>query len=91
MHSVRHKTALLNRIRKIGGQVNAIERAIDSEKDRDAILHLIAAVRGATDALMAEMVDEQIRFHVLAPAKQPPQERLKGADPVIQVIRAYLK
>ena len=46
-HTVREKTKLLNRVRRIRGQVESIERALESAKGCGEILHLVAAVRGA--------------------------------------------
>ena len=55
-HTIEEKKKLLNRVRRITGQVAAIERALDQETaDCSEILHNILACRGAMDALMAEV------------------------------------
>jgi DNA-binding FrmR family transcriptional regulator len=91
MHTIRRKTELLNRVRRIGGQVKAIENALNAENDCGAVLQLIASVRGATNGLMAEILEEHIRFHVLGMQDQPSELRVKGADEVVDVVRTYLK
>ena len=91
MHTTRRKTELLNRVRRISGQVKAIESALNSEQECGAVLQLIASVRGATNGLMAEILEEHIRLHVLGMNDQPDEMRLKGADEVVDVVRTYLK
>lgn len=91
MHITRKTRSLLNRVRKIGGQVKAIENALGAEKDFAALLQLVAAVRGAADGLMAELMEEHIRLHVLDPAEPSLAKRMAGADDVATVIRTYLK
>jgi DNA-binding FrmR family transcriptional regulator len=91
MHTIRRKPELLNRVRRISGQVKAIENALNSEQECGAVLQLIASVRGATNGLMAEILEEHIRMHVLGMNEQPDDMRLKGADEVVDVVRTYLK
>jgi FrmR/RcnR family transcriptional regulator, repressor of frmRAB operon len=91
MHTIRKKPELLNRVRRISGQVKAIENALNSEQECGAVLQLIASVRGATNGLMAEILEEHIRMHVLGMNEQPDDMRLKGADEVVDVVRTYLK
>src|SRR5580700_4912164 len=66
-HTIEEKKKLLNRVRRIRGQVEAIDRALDQEGECSDVLHNISACRGAMDALMAEVIEGHIRFHILAP------------------------
>jgi DNA-binding FrmR family transcriptional regulator len=66
-HTLDEKKRLLNRVRRIMGQVAAIEKALDQEAECSDVLHNISACRGAMDALMAEVIGGHIRYHVLAP------------------------
>jgi DNA-binding FrmR family transcriptional regulator len=91
MHTIRRKTELLNRVRRIGGQVKAIENALNAEEECGAVLQLIASVRGAANGLMAEVLEEHIRMHVLGMNEQPDEVRVKSADQVVDVVRTYLK
>jgi FrmR/RcnR family transcriptional regulator, repressor of frmRAB operon len=90
-HTIEEKKKLLNRVRRIRGQVDAIERALDQEAECSDVLHNIAACRGAMDALMAEVIEGHIRFHVLDPAVTPTDEQALAADDLIHALRAYLK
>lgn len=90
-HTVREKTKLLARVRRIRGQIEAIERALDSEKGCTEVLHQIAAARGAINGLMAEVLEDHIHMHVANPEIETDAERMKGAEELIDVVRAYLK
>jgi DNA-binding FrmR family transcriptional regulator len=90
-HTVREKTKLLARVRRIRGQMEAVERALDSEIGCADVLQLIASVRGAVNGLMAEVMEDHIRFHVIDPAREKNRERAKGAEELIEVVRTYLK
>lgn len=90
-HTIRQKTKLLNRVRRIRGQIEAVERALKEEKECTDVLHGIAAARGAINGLMAEVLEDHIRNHVADPASDPDAERAKGAEDLIDVVRSYLK
>jgi DNA-binding FrmR family transcriptional regulator len=90
-HTLDEKKKLLNRVRRIRGQVEAVERALDDEAECSAILHNISACRGAMDALMAEVIEGHIRFHVLDPGKGPTDEQAQAAEDLIDALRAYLR
>ena len=90
-HIIRDKKKMLNRVRRIRGQVEAIENAIEREADCSQILHTISACRGAFNALMAEVLDGHIRFHVVDPDQDPRSEKAKAAQELIDVLRAYLR
>ncbi|MDP8989774.1 MAG: metal/formaldehyde-sensitive transcriptional repressor [Acidobacteriota bacterium] len=90
-HTADEKKSLLNRVRRIRGQVEAIERALDQEAECSDVLHNISACRGAMDALMAEVIEGHIRFHVLDPKGKATEEQKQAADDLIHALKAYLK
>ena len=90
-HTIKNKSKLLARARRIRGQVAAVERALESELGCADVLMLVASVRGAVNGLMAELMEDHIRHHVVDPASEPDAERAKGAAELIDVVRAYLK
>jgi DNA-binding FrmR family transcriptional regulator len=90
-HTIEEKKKLLNRVRRIKGQVAAIERALDQEAECSDVLHNISACRGAMDALMAEVIEGHIRFHVLGQSGSVTEEQTKAADDLVSALRAYLK
>ena len=90
-HTIRDKTKLFARVRRIRGQVEALERALETEKGCAEVLHQIAGVRGAISGLMAEVIEEHIQTHIANPKISNQAERSHGADELIHVVRAYLK
>jgi len=90
-HTIRDKKKLLNRVRRIRGQVDGIERALDKEQDASAVLHTIAACRGAIDSLMVEVLEGHIRFHVVNPDVRPTSEQSRATQTLIDVLKTYLK
>jgi len=89
-HTIREKTKLLARVRRIRGQVEAVERALEAEIGCADVLQLIASVRGAVNGLMAEVIEDHVRNHVVA-VTLAENERAAGADDLLEVVRAYLK
>lgn len=81
---------MLTRIRRIKGQVEAIERALDCEGECEQILQLVASCRGALNGLMAELIDGHLRFHVLTPDQKTRPSQLEAADELMAVVRRYL-
>jgi len=89
-HTVKEKTKLLNRVRRVRGQVEALERAVEEEKGCADILHLIVAARGAMNSLMAEIIEDHIRMHVVDPDREH-GSRARGAEELIEIVQAYLR
>jgi DNA-binding FrmR family transcriptional regulator len=90
-HTIRDKIKLLNRVRRIRGQMDAVEKALDQEQDCSTILLIIAACRGAINSLMAEIIEGHIRFHVIDPDQHPTSVKAKAAQELIDIMKAYLK
>lgn len=81
---------LLARVRRIGGQVGAVERALQSDRSCTDVLHLVAAVRGAVNGLLDEIIGEHLEAHV-SRAGLSDDERAAGAEELLTVIRRYSK
>jgi DNA-binding FrmR family transcriptional regulator len=89
-HTTKDKKKLLSRIRRIKGQTEAIERALESEVECDEILQLVASCRGALNGLMAELIEGHLRFHVLDPGQKARPSQLEAADELMAVVKRYL-
>ena len=90
-HTTREKQRLLARVRRIRGQVEGIERALDGEAGCDQVMHLIAGVRGAVAGLMAEVVEDHVRSHLVDADKHPKALDTDAAEQLLEVVRTYLK
>jgi DNA-binding FrmR family transcriptional regulator len=90
-HTTKDKQKLLARVRRIRGQVEALERALDGEMSCSTVLHLVTACRGALSGLTAELIEGHIRFHVLPPGRKNHSPQMEAAEELIEVVRTYLK
>jgi DNA-binding FrmR family transcriptional regulator len=90
-HTIRDKKKLLNRVRRIRGQVDAIGRALAQEQDCSVILQTVAACRGAINGLMAEVVEGHMRSHLVDPDRRPTSKQARAAQELIDVVKTYLK
>ena len=90
-HTLNEKEKLVWRVRRIRGQVEAVERALTEEQDCSEILQLITAARGAMNSLIVEVLEGHIREHVLDPKQKPDSQHVSAAEELIDVLRSYLK
>ena len=90
-HTTKNKSRLIGRIRRIKGQAEALERALEAEIGCADVLMLVASLRGAVQGLTAEVMEDHIRNHVANPDTDPDPARAGGAAELIEVIRTYLK
>ena len=86
----RDKQKLMYRIKRIRGQFAAVESALDGGDECADILMLLAAIRGGVNALMAEILEEHIRLHMMSPRHKKGSREELGED-LIGLVRAYLK
>ena len=89
-HSLKEKQKLLNRIRRIKGQLEAVERALDQDVGCAAVLQQATACRGALNALIAQVVEGHIREHIMDPAASPDDPREQAAEELAEIVHSYL-
>lgn len=89
-HLLESHPQLLARVKRISGQLNAVERGLESDKSCTEILHLVAAVRGAVNGLLDEIIAEHLEAHVAHPDLTD-ADRARGAEELLAVIRRYSK
>jgi DNA-binding FrmR family transcriptional regulator len=90
-HTIRDQRKLLARVRRIRGQVEGIERALANEAGCEQVMHLIAGARGAMAGLMAEVVEDHVRAHLVDLEKYPGALNSSAAEQLLDVVRTYLK
>ncbi|PST21975.1 metal/formaldehyde-sensitive transcriptional repressor [Mesorhizobium plurifarium] len=88
-HTIRDQAKLLARVRRLKGQMEAVERALEASQPCGDILNLVASVRGAVNGLTIELIEDHIRGHVAGNEAQG--EREEGAAELIEIVRRYLK
>jgi DNA-binding FrmR family transcriptional regulator len=90
-HTIVAKKKLLARVRRIRGQVEAIERALESESGCETVMHMIAGVRGSVSGLMAEVVEDHVRTHLVDAHRKRDPEKPSAAPELVEVVHSYLK
>ena len=88
-HTVRDKKKLLTRLKKIQGQSTALEKMLNSEHECAEVLQQLAAIRGAVNGMMLQVIQGHLTDHVV---KEPDEtQREADLETVMQVIKSYLK
>ena len=90
-HTIRDKAKLLARVRRIRGQVEAVERALAEEAGCETVMHQIAGIRGAVSGLMAEVVEAHVRAHFGNGAEASAEDGEDAAEQLIGAVRTYLR
>jgi DNA-binding FrmR family transcriptional regulator len=86
-HTSREKLDLVNRTRKIIGQLESVLRGLNEDEHCADVLQRLAAARGAINSLMAELMEDHIRNHMPRNSKSSEE----AADDVIEIVKSYLK
>lgn len=89
-HVANEKAKLLNRLKRIRGQVEAIERAVDADLECSRVLQQATACRGAMDGFIAEVIEDHIREHMIDPAASGDDPRVLAAEELVAIVHAYL-
>jgi DNA-binding FrmR family transcriptional regulator len=86
----KEKRKLLLRLRRIRGQLDAVERRIEEEASCVAVLQQATACRGALDGFIAEVIEDHILEHLVDPAAKPDDARSQAAEELVEIIHSYL-
>lgn len=89
-HTLKDQKKLLNRVRRIRGQLDAVERALHEEAGCAAVLQQATACRGALDGLIAEVVEGHIREHVMNPKATADDARNRAAEELVEIVHSFL-
>jgi FrmR/RcnR family transcriptional regulator, repressor of frmRAB operon len=87
---LRDKRGLVNRVRRLRGQVDAIERALAGEASCSDLLQRISAARGAINGLMAEVLEEHVREYLSPADSDADPLQAEAAEELIEIIHSYL-
>ena len=85
----KERVKLLNRVKRLRGQLDAVERTLAEDRECADVLMLLAAVRGGIDGLMAEVLEDHIRIHLIGPKAKALTPEL--GEELIDLVRAYMK
>jgi DNA-binding FrmR family transcriptional regulator len=89
MHTIREKAKLVGRVRRLKGQMEAVERALDTGAPCGEVLQLLASIRGALAGLTGEVMQDHLHEHVLH--AQNETERAAAAGELADALRTYIR
>src|ERR1700730_1267602 len=90
-HVAKEKIKLLNRIKRLRGQIEAIERAVTNDQECADVLQQATACRGALDGFIAEVIEDHIREHMMDPKAGRDDPRAAAAEELVDIVHQYLK
>lgn len=90
-HVAKEKMKLMNRVKRLRGQIEAIERALDADDECADVLQQATACRGALDGFIAEVIEDHIREHMIDPRAGREAPRAVAAEELIEIVHQYLK
>jgi DNA-binding FrmR family transcriptional regulator len=90
-HTTEEKKKLLTRVNRLQGQLESIRTAIEDEKDCASVLQQIAACRGAINSLLVEIIDGEIRYHVLSKNSKVDSREARAAEGLVEILHRYIK
>ncbi len=90
-HIAKEKAKLLNRLKRMRGQIEAMERAVEAENECAMVLQQATACRGALDGFIAEVIEDHIREHMVDPKAGRDSPQVLAAEELIEVVHQYLK
>lgn len=89
-HVRTEKIKLLHRLRRIRGQLEAIERAVEEDTECARVLQQATSCRGAMDGFIAEVIEDHILEHMVDPAAPAGDRRVQAAEELVAIVHAYL-
>lgn len=90
-HVSKEKAKLLVRLRRIRGQIQAIERAVNADEECAGVLQQATSCRGALDGFIAEVIEDHIREHMIDPDAARDNPRTEAAEELVDIVHQYLK
>ena len=69
---------ILNRVKRLQGQINAVDQALQQpEAGCIEVLQQVAAIKGAINGLMNELIEAHLRHHVLPEGSSVNEQELE--------------
>ena len=90
-HVLEDKKKIISRIKRIKGQLEAVERALDESKDCFSVLQTLSACRGGLNGLIGELIEGHIKEHIMKNPNQPKSSEDKSAIELIKLMKTYWK
>lgn len=89
-HIADEKVKLLHRLKRMRGQIEAIERLVESDSECARVLQQATACRGALDGFIGEVIEDHIREHLVDPDAPRSDPRVQAAEELVAIVHSYL-
>jgi DNA-binding FrmR family transcriptional regulator len=89
-HVANEKAKLLNRLKRLRGQMDAIARAVEADGECARVLQQATSCRGALDGFIAEVIEDHVREHMIDPSAPKDDPRTLAAEELVEIVHAYL-
>jgi DNA-binding FrmR family transcriptional regulator len=90
-HVTQKRDKLLLRLRRLRGQLDAVERALETDAECTTVMQTLVACRGAMNGLIVEVIQDHVRHHVVDPEQQPKSKRSQATLELLDVLKTYLR
>jgi DNA-binding FrmR family transcriptional regulator len=90
-HVAQERQKLLNRVRRLRGQLDAIERTVEQEGRCIDLLQQISACRGAMNGLLAVVLEDHIRSHLAVTDTEIGDQGGDAREQLIDIVHSYFK
>ena len=90
-HIAHEKQKLLNRLRRLRGQIDALERAVDGDVECARVLQQATACRGALEGFIGEVIEDHIREHMVDSDLPVSDPKIQAAEELVAIIKTYMR
>jgi DNA-binding FrmR family transcriptional regulator len=90
-HVITNKEKLISRVKKIKGQLEGVEKALENDKDCKQILHILSSIRGALGGLMSEVMESHIIIHLVDSKDKLSEKEIQIAQELVESLKAFMK
>jgi len=87
----KEKRKLLMRLKRIRGQLDAVERRIEEDSSCSSILQQATACRGALDGFIAEVIEDHILEHLVDASAPKDDARAQAAEELVEIVHSYFR
>jgi len=89
-HSPEDKKRAVTRVKRVRGQLDALQLALEDGADCGPVLQQLAAIRGAVNGLMSSILESHLREE-LSQVSAGPGIPDKSIEDVVALVRSYLR
>lgn len=90
-HVFENKKKIVTRLKKIQGQLRAVEQSLEQEKECFLVLQTLSACRGGINSLMGELIEGHVQQHVMKNPDKPTSSKDRAALDLVTLLKTYWK